>query len=214
MAAHPSAKPAQQPGQRVRIRLCIVKTCDQAVLERHSPARLFKVVLTCFHKLRQRIAVRNRNQLPALFLNRRMQGNCKRERKTVFRQPSDLRHKSAGGYGQVSLTKMKTVLMREQFSKPHKTVKIIKRLPDSHHNDTGHPLPGLLSDLIDLIKHLRRCQAARQPFLCRGAEPASHPAACLRRDTDCVAMPVAHQNTLNPVSVRKHKQIFPRPVLF
>ncbi len=98
--------------------------------------------------------------------------------------------------------------MAEKPDEPYYIVIIIKRFSRSHDDDIGHPLFCIFLNLIDLLQYLRRPQISRQPIQGRGTETAAHAAACLRRNTDRVAVFILHKYALNDMAVRKPEQIF------
>ena len=74
-------------------------------------------------------------------------------------------------------------------------------------------LADILLGGINFRTDLARLQVADAARLCRGAEPAAHPAAHLRGDADRVAVVVAHDNGLDAVAIGHPQQIFHGAVL-
>jgi len=150
----------------------------------------------------------NRHQFLALYIVRCMKGKCQSHLKFLFRQFINLRYQSAGRYRQVSLADMKSPVFCQNMYEAKEVVIIVQWFPGSHHDYIGYPFPCKYLNPVNLIQHLRRKQASGQSPDGRSTETAAHTTAYLRGNTDRVSMFIAHQNTLDHISVTETEQIF------
>ena len=154
------------------------------------------------------VLICHRHQLQTFFLAGGMQGKGQGNGKLLIGQFPDAGYDSAGGNRQISLAYVQSVFICQKFYEFKKIVIIIKGLSGSHHNNIGNPLPDILSNLINLIQHLRRGKTTLQSIQRGGTETAAHTAAYLRGNADRISMLIFHQYTLNDISILQKKQIF------
>ena len=185
----------------------IVHASHQAVLKGKPPSRLFKVIGTGVQHLGKLIFPGNRHQLLPFLLGGRVKGQSQCDRQILVRQLPDPRRDAAGGYGNIPLAEMQSMLIGKNPDKPDQIVIIIQWLSGPHRHHIGHSLTGVLLNLIDLIQHFRSLKIPYKTADGRSAEPAAHPAACLRRDTDRIAVVIPHQHAFDHIAVRQAEQI-------
>ena len=198
--------------QHLRVLRAVIDVPDQAVFECDLPSCPVKIVPARLHQLRDRILIGDRHDLPALFIRDSVEGEGKRNGQVLFCQVVDPRNDPAGGHCDISLADIESVLIREKMKEAHQIVIVVKRLPGSHNDDVGDPLPGHSADLVDLLEHFRRRQGPVQAVQGGGAESASHSASHLGGNADAVSEFVAHEHAFHQRVVPHGEEIFLRPV--
>ena len=116
-----------------------------------------------------------------------------------------LGHQPTGGNGNIPLTDMQSVPVRQETDKLYGIFIIVHRLAHPHDNHIGHPLTGQSGNSINLFQHLGGKQSPFQSVQRRGTEHTAHTASYLRRNADTVPMLIFHPHTLHRLPVRQFK---------
>ena len=140
-----------------------------------------------------------------------MERNGKGKLKLSFRKFIDFINQSAGGKGDMSHSKVETVIGRKNGQKIHNVVEVIKGLANSHKNkgsDFFAVLFRVFCGKINFGKHFGRSEVSAKTGKGRSAEGAAHSAAALGGNAKASAAFIGHSYAFNVFTVFKAEKIF------
>ena len=135
------------------ILIAVIDSSYQTVFKCNPASRFFKITAAGFQNFIHAVFVCDRHQFPAFHIIRCMKRKCKGHLKLFSRKIINLRNQPAGRYGQISLTDMKSSVLRQDMYKSEKILIIIQRFPCSHDHNIGNSFSRQNLYPVYLVQH-------------------------------------------------------------